>query len=165
MKIKVKVLSEDCKIKSSSKGEWVDLKSMETLIFNPPHSSYKTRETVFDSKLVPLGICMQLPKYFEANIVPRSSTFINHGIIMWNHFGVVDSSYSGNGDVWKFGAIALERTTINRGDRIAQFRIQPSQFAPWYIKLKWLFTNKIEFVFVENLNNEDRGGFGSTGVK
>ena len=108
---------------------------------------------------------MELPKYFEANIVPRSSTFNNFKIILANSMGVIDSTYNGDGDEWKFQAIALGSTKINEGDRIAQFRIRPSQFAPWWIKLKWLFTNKIKFVFVDTLNNKDRGGFGSTGIK
>jgi dUTPase len=33
---------------------------------------------------------------------------------------------------------------------------------PWQ-KIKWLFTKKIEFVEVQHLGNESRGGFGSTG--
>ena len=53
---------------------------------------------------------------------------------------------------------------VLEGDRICQFRIQPSQKASIWTKLKWLFTNKIEFEWVDSLGNENRGGFGSTGV-
>jgi dUTPase len=38
-------------------------------------------------------------------------------------------------------------------------------FAPFWVKLKWLFTNGIEIIYVDNLDSEDRGGFGSTGKK
>ena len=38
---------------------------------------------------------MELPKGFEAHIVPRSSTFKNFGIIQTNHQGIVDESYCG----------------------------------------------------------------------
>jgi dUTPase len=54
-------------------------------------------------------------------------------------------------------------TQIKYGDRVAQFRIQLSQRASIWQKLKWLFTSEIEFVQVKHLGNEDRGGFGSTG--
>lgn len=71
-------------------------------------------------------------------------------------------SYCGNNDIWKFPAIAFRDTIINEGDKICQFRIQPSQKASIWTKIKWLFTNKIEFVEVENLQNANRGGFGTT---
>ena len=32
-------------------------------------------------------------------------------------------------------------------------------------KLKWLFSSKIEFEWVDKLGNADRGGHGKTGVK
>lgn len=74
-------------------------------------------------------------------------------------------SYSGSNDEWQFPAIAFKSRTINEGDRICQFRIQPSQKASIWTKIKWLFTNKVEFVEVEDLQNADRGGIGTTGVK
>lgn len=74
-------------------------------------------------------------------------------------------SYSGNNDEWKFPALATKDITILEGDRICQFRIQPSQKASVWTKLRWLFTDKIEFEFVDSLDNENRGGFGTTGVK
>lgn len=73
-------------------------------------------------------------------------------------------SYSGSNDEWKFPAVALKDVTILEGKRICQFRIQPSQKASIWTKIKWLFTNKIEFVWVDSLDEEDRGGIGSTGV-
>jgi dUTP pyrophosphatase len=72
-------------------------------------------------------------------------------------------SYCGNNDIWGLPVIALRDTTIDEGDRICQFRIMPSQKASVWTKIKWLFTRKIEFVEVESLDNNDRGGFGSTG--
>ena len=54
---------------------------------------------------------------------------------------------------------------IAEGDRICQFEIVPNQFATIWQKLKWLFSSKIEFEWVDTLHNADRGGFGSTGVK
>ena len=59
----------------------------------------------------------------------------------------------------------MRETTIEAGDRICQFRIQLSQKATFWQKLKWLFSSGIELVEVDNLNNKSRGGFGSTGIK
>ena len=162
MKIKVKLNNLSCKIEQNKKGEWIDLKAATTLSLKAPTINGINK---FDTALIPLGISMELPKYFEANIVPRSSTFKNFKIILANSMGIIDSTYNGDGDEWKFQAIALDSTKINEGDRIAQFRIRPSQFAPWWIKLKWLFTNKIKFVVVDTLSDKSRGGFGTTGTK
>ena len=73
-------------------------------------------------------------------------------------------SYNGNDDIWKFGAICFKNVTIPEGARIAQFRIQLSQKANMWQKLRWLFSNKIRIKVVEDLGDNNRGGFGSTGV-
>ena len=157
MQIKVKYLDKRCRIRQY--GDWIDLRAAEAVILNKPNFKLKNP---FDFKLISLGLAMQLPKYFEANIVPRSSTFLNYGIIQANSFGVIDYKYCGNNDIWKFPAIALRDTEILPTDRICQFRIRPCQDAPWYIKVKWMFVNKITFKEVEFLDNKNRGGFGST---
>jgi len=108
---------------------------------------------------------MQLPKHFEANVLPRSSTYNKYGIISNNSQGVIDNTYCGDDDKWGFLATAFRATTIKEGERICQFRIRPTQTAPVWIKLKWLFTSKVKFVEVESLKNPNRGGFGSTGKK
>lgn len=69
-------------------GDWVDLRSAEDV-------ELKAGEV----KLISLGVSMKLPKGYEANFVPRSSTFKNWGILQTNHFSVIDNSYSGNNDV------------------------------------------------------------------
>lgn len=63
---------------------------------------------------------------------------------------VIDCTYRGNDDLWMFPAYALRDGYINKNDRIAQFRILKNQ-------------PTIEFEVVSNLDNESRGGFGSTG--
>jgi dUTP pyrophosphatase len=65
--------------------------------------------------------------------------------------GVIDNSYSGDNDQWKFPAYATRDTIIKKGDRICQFRIVENQ--PDY-----------NIVEVEHLNDSDRGGFGNTGA-
>lgn len=167
MKIKIKLIRNWCEIEVSKKGEWIDLRSGAYVTLKPPiiTSDGYCNYCNIATELIPLGIAMKLPKHFEANIVPRSSTFANFGMIQGNSMGVVDSSYCGDTDEWKFMAVSLRGGIIQQGDRIAQFRIRPSQFAPWWIKFKWLFTSRIKFKYVDSLNSEARGGFGSTGIK
>lgn len=165
MKIKVKFHNPICKFKFIDKGEWIDLRASETRVFQSPTMIEFDGRVIFDYQLIPLGFAMELPKGFEAVILPRSSTFKNYCVMCANSQGVIDSSFSGNNDIWQFPAIAFKSRTINEGDRICQFRIQPSQKASIWTKIKWLFTNKVEFVEVENLQNADRGGIGTTGVK
>uniref|UniRef100_UPI0035A08A78 dUTP diphosphatase n=1 Tax=Prevotella heparinolytica TaxID=28113 RepID=UPI0035A08A78 len=97
-------------------------------------------------------IGMELPKGYEAHVVPRSSTFKNFGIIQTNSMGVIDESYCGDHDEWKFPVYALRDTSIRINDRICQFRIMEHQPA-------------FDFVEVNSLSEKDRGGFGSTGKR
>ena len=131
-------------------GDWIDLRAAEDS-FVP----------VNESELISLGVSMKLPDGYEAHVLPRSSTFKNFGIIMTNSMGIIDNSYSGTNDVWKFPAYCLKPnrnyhlstngSVIHKGDRIAQFRIVKKQ-------------PEIEFDEVLFLDETDRGGFGSTGV-
>lgn len=169
MKIKVKLFNKNCKFESIKKGEWIDLRSAVTCQLISPfantlNSKRDKRNVEFDDYKIPLGIGMQLPKGFEAWVESRSGTFNNFGIILANQKGIIDSSYSGPNDQWSFQAIAFRDTVINEGERICQFRIALSQKANIWQKIKWLFTNKIEFEFVDDYEGVDRGGFGSTGI-
>ncbi len=121
------------------KSDWIDLRAAESVDLKKG-----------EFKLIPLGIAMELPKGYEAHIVPRSSTFKNFGIIQTNHQGVVDSSYCGDNDQWFMPALAVRDTHIECNDRICQFRIMENQ-------------PKILFEEVKVLEGKDRGGFGSTG--
>lgn len=142
MKIQIKYFDKDLeRIEKIEQGDWIDLRVSETV-------ELKAGEY----KLIPLGVGMILPKGYEAHIVPRSSTFKNFGVIQTNHMGVIDESYCGENDQWRFPAYALRDTVIHKNDRICQFRIMKKQ-------------EKIEFEEVDSLNTISRGGFGSTGVK
>jgi dUTP pyrophosphatase len=142
-KIKIRYFSDDMERLTyiDGKSDWIDLRAAEDV-------SLKKGEF----RLIPLGVAMELPKGYEAHLVPRSSTFKNFGIIQPNHMGVIDETYCGNNDQWRFPAYALRDTEIHAGDRICQFRIMEHQ-------------PTILFEEVDSLNNEDRGGFGSTGRK
>jgi len=138
-KIKIKYFNEAEQIEKITQGDWIDLKANKS-------STYKAGDFI----LVPLGIAMELPKGYEANAVPRSSTFKHYGVIQTNSFGVIDESYCGNLDEWFFPAYALRDGEIKKGDRICQFRINK--------KMK-----RVKFNIVEKLTKKNRGGHGSTG--
>ena len=159
MKIKIKYHNPNCKI--TQFGDWIDVRAAETVTLHAP-CTRKSSKVHFEDALISLGFSMELPMYFEANLVPRSSTFGQFHVIQANHMGVIDYTYAGNNDIWKVKVIAFDDTVIKETDRIGQFRIRPTQDAPIWVKLKWLFTSKIEFVEVDNLEKSDRGGFGST---
>lgn len=163
MKIKAREIIEGSKFEIIAKGDWIDLKTREDIVLKAPYVDGTTGKVIFDSALINLGVAMQLPKGFEAVLLPRSSTFSKFKILLWNGQGVIDNTYSGNDDEWKFGAISIADIIIPRGTRIGQFRIQLSQKATMWQKLKWLFSSGIKVEWVDNLDNNNRGGFGSTG--
>lgn len=61
-----------------------------------------------------------------------------------------------------FPAVTIRKTSISKNTRICQFRIQPSQKATLWQKLKWFLASGIKLVEVDSLNETDRGGLGST---
>lgn len=177
LKIKVKRLNMFLDLPEViEKGDWIDLRASENAVMHAPQAGTLKRHKVdgkeeshrdveFDFKLIPLGVAMQLPKGLEAVVVPRSSTYKKFGVIQTNHIGVIDNTYCGNDDEWKYPAIAMRDTVINEGDRICQFRIQLSQRATMWQKLKWLLSSGVKIVEVESLGETNRGGFCTTGVK
>lgn len=120
-------------------GDWIDLRAAEDV--DMKKGEYKK---------ISLGVSMKLPEGYEAHVSSRSSTFQKWGIMLTNGIGIIDNSYSGDNDIWMYPAIAIKDTHINKGDRIAQFRIVKKQ-------------PEIEFISVDHLEGPDRGGFGSTG--
>ena len=170
MKINIKYHKNSKKLEQH--GEWIDAFPRGKYKLHAPKLVINNEGTgkvvKFDIQLVDLGFSMALPRGLEANIVPRSSTGIKQGLLQTNHYGVIDTKYSGEQDIWKFPALAIKETSVGYPDEnnkikaICQFNIRPSMNAPWYVKLKWLFTSKIEFVEVDVLNGPNRGGVGST---
>ena len=104
-----------------------------------------------ERKKIPVGICIELPKGYEAQVRPRSGLAANYGITLLNSPGTIDWDYRGEISIImiNFGS---ENFTIKKGDRVAQMVI-----------------NKVEtpiIELVEEIESTQRGigGFGSTGV-
>lgn len=163
LKIHYKSIDENIHPVVLKDGEWFDLMAAEDHTFSAPHNAYNTRITQYDSYKISLGIAMSLPVGIEAILAPRSSLFEKKGLELVNSIGVIDSTYSGNSDIWNAYLKASRDCVVTKGERIVQFRLQPSQKASVWTKLKWLFTSKIEFINVNNLGRPNRGGNGSTG--
>lgn len=121
-------------------GSWIDLYTYE-----------ETALQEGDFKIIPLGVAMKLPEGYEANFVPRSSTFKRWGVIQTNHFSVIDPSYCGNDDMWGLPVFATRNVVIPAGTRLCQFRINKVQPI-------------INFEEVKNLSSDSRGGFGTSGA-
>ncbi len=51
--------------------------------------------------LIDLGITIDLPKGYKADIRPRSSTFKNYGLFQTNSLGLIDTTYAGVDDKLK----------------------------------------------------------------
>lgn len=143
-------------------GDWIDLLSGEDVDLEAPYVDGDGK-VVYDFKIFSLGVGMILPPGMEAHVLPRSSFFKKKGCILANSEGMIDQTYSGEDDIWRFQALAFRRTHIKSTDVIAQFKIVPSQKATPWQKLKWLFSNGVEIVPVNKLNDVNRGGIGSTG--
>ena len=126
-------------LKPNPKGDWIDLATAEPVKLDAG-----------EFKLINLGVSMQLPKGYEAHLIPRSSTFARWGIIQTNGMGLIDNSYWGDFDVWKMPAYATRQVMIPAMTRIAQFRIVP-------------IMGEIEITPMAVFNTINRGGFGSTG--
>ena len=119
----------------------LDLLAAEDIVLQP-----------FERALIATGIAVAIPDGYAGFVQPRSGLAIKQGLTLVNTPGLIDSHYRGE---IKVIAINLDPATpirVKRGDKIAQFVIQPVVSA--------------ELVEVDELDDTVRGegGFGSTGV-
>lgn len=132
-------LHGDCVPMPEVHGEWIDLYTAEDVTLKQG-----------EFKIISLGVSMKLPDGYYAQVLPRSSTCKNFGIILANSVGIIENSYCGDNDIWMFPAIAVRDTFIPRCTRICQFHLVKQD-------------NPVEFEKVETTGYSNRGGFGSTG--
>ena len=101
-------------------------------------------------ELVPTGLAIELPPGWEAQVRPRSSLALKHGVTVLNAPGTIDSDYRG-----EIGVILVNHGPrpfeIARGQRVAQ--------------LVFAAAPQASLIFVANLTGTTRGdsGYGSTG--
>ena len=103
-------------------------------------------------RLVPTGLCPEIPLGYEIQVRPRSGVAYRNGITCVNTPGTVDSDYRGE---IKVNLINHSKTdfVVENGMRIAQFVIAKVENASFEVS--------------DDLSQSERGegGFGSTGVK
>ena len=105
-----------------------------------------------ETKIIPTGLYVGIPKNFEIQIRPRSGLAAKNQISVLNSPGTIDADYRGELKVILIN-LSDKIFIVEKGLRIAQMVVCPVVRA----KLKE----------VETLNDTKRGsgGFGSTGVK
>ena len=103
-----------------------------------------------ESKFVPTGLAMELPKGYAGLIYARSGLACKRGLAPANKVGVVDSDYRGEFMVVLHNH-GSEQQTVSHGERIAQLVITPI-FTPGYVETQELSDTQ-----------RSSGGFGSTG--
>ena len=119
----------------------LDLFSAEDAVLRP-----------FERRLIATGIAVAIPEGYAGFVQPRSGLAIKQGLSLVNTPGLIDSHYRGEIKVIAINLDPIESITIARGDKIAQFVLQPVACA--------------ELIEVDELDSTARGegGFGSTGV-
>lgn len=101
--------------------------------------------------LVPTGLCVEIPRGYEAQVRPRSGLALRNGVTVLNTPGTIDSDYRGEVGVIivNFGKASFK---VKRGDRIAQ--------------MVFCEVCDAQFDVVDDLEDSRRGdgGFGHSGV-
>ena len=158
--MKIKYFEGATKLEVNPKGNLIDVYAREDVFI--PYMGYA---------MIKLGFALELPKGCIAKLYPRSSTFKTWGCILTNSVGIIDETYSGDDDEWMVcfqctmpkqtiktmiegHQITISGTWIKKGDKIAQFEIVRATHPLMY-----------DFEEVEHLDNNNRGGFGSTGKR
>lgn len=99
---------------------------------------------------VPLNVAIEIPKDHFLLIAARSSTH-KKGLMMANGIGIIDPDFSGNEDEIRAACYNFTDAPVivEQGERIAQGL--------------FVATVRAEWDEVVSLENETRGGFGTTG--
>jgi dUTP pyrophosphatase len=100
---------------------------------------------------LPSNLVVETPVGYMLAMVARSSTFEKKGLILPNAVGIIDADFRGDEDellvqVYNLGQ---EEAKVEAGERIAQG-----------IFLKY---ERAEWEEVDKMDNQNRGGIGSTG--
>jgi dUTP pyrophosphatase len=119
----------------------VDLYSRLDVVIDPHQIAY-----------IPMNVAVQIPDGYFVMMVPRSSTH-KMGIKSINGAGIFDRDFCGDNDEYNFIAYNFtdSQVKIEKGTRVCQLLL---------IKCE-----NFEIDEVEEMNNADRGGIGSTGLK
>lgn len=160
--VKVKLVRENAQMPERKNGNWFDIYTSGARILkkNEIKGSFKLplEPTIFDGiihynegdvVILYLGIATDLGKGYEANMISRSSFFMNTGLLLSNSIGLMDDCFCGDKDEWRAVCYATRAGALKIGDRHMQFTVKK--------------TGVFDLEEVETLGNANRGGYGSTG--
>jgi len=156
--VKVKYERPDTqRLKITEKGDLIDLCIDSFILVNglPVYGNPEEHEVLPGGVItVSLGVAMEIPNGYRANVYPRSSLFSKLGLTLTNSVGIIDNSYKGNEDYWLavLKNDSRKYITLKRHMRVLQFEIVP------------VLTKEFSFEEVTVLETKDRGGYGSTGL-
>jgi len=111
--------------------------------------SIKPKELGF----IPSNVSVKTPEGYMLLIALRSSAPRKKGLMVPHGIGIVDQDYCGNDDEIKIQVYNFtdKDVHIEKGERVAQG--------------VFVRVDKLEFDEVDDMGEENRGGFGSTGIK
>jgi len=107
-----------------------------------------------DRKIIPTGLRFDIPEGYEIQVRSKSGLALNHGLMVLNSPGTVDSGYQGEIKVIMFNT-TNQKVKIEKGQKVAQAVLCPVVSGKW-----------VDLIKVENIDDKDRNsnGFGSTGL-
>lgn len=153
LKLQIKYIDKNITpIEKKDGGDLIDLR-VSTVKRNGVKESFPCKYKKGDTLFFGLGFALKVPYNKKSNVYPRSGMFKNYGFLLTNSVGQIDNSYSGNDDEWKAMMYCTRDGEINYNDRILQFEVVDRTM------------ENVEFEVVDNLDEANRGGYSSTGVK
>ena len=102
-------------------------------------------------RLIPANIIVAVPEGFMLMVAARSSLPIKKGLMLSNSVGIIDQDYRGPGDEIMIQVYNLrdEPVEVERGERLAQ---------GIFVRI-----TQVEWEEASDMDETNRGGFGSTG--
>lgn len=157
MDLKIRYIDKKLtKMVKTEKGDFIDLRVSKVYSFidgkmiekSFPYE-YKKEEILFFK----LGFAMQMPENKLGKLYARSGTFKNYGFLLTNGTGIIDNSYQGNDDEWCAMVWCTRDGVVGYDERVFQFEVVDRPM------------ENVNFIEVEDLGDNNRGGYSSSGVK
>ena len=104
-----------------------------------------------ERRLIPTGLCFEIPEGFEIQIRPRSGLALKHGIALLNTPGTIDSDYRGEVSI----------ILINQGEK--PFTLAPRMRIAQLVLMPVVQARYVRKMILQE-TKRGKGGFGHTGV-
>ena len=138
-KVTVKINTHGGKLPEKH-GEWYDLSTSEDVYLDEGNMA-----------VISLGVSVKPPEGYYFLVASRSSTPLKYGLNIANGIGIIEDTYCGDDDILGLVVYATRKVSLNKGARVAQMTLVPK-------------SPEIVFDEVMEMGEENRGGYGSTGI-